>query len=273
MKAYLTVTMSYDLNNFPKILTQSHNLTFNTSDIAQLTCHVTQLGSHHVTWLKYDSTNLHLPPQPLAVGQTLFTVDKRYSILSYATSDIDTYWTLEIYQIQTSDEGLYECKINNRKVSVSSKVTVTVQVPMEIHPSNLYAEPGTRVALYCNVYINEPQNISPALLSMSPSITWRFNESRIERLNDVIATPKHENNMSISHLIIRKAQIFHSGLWTCNYKRQRRSAILHIKKGIEREHDHHRTSALLSSTSSSTLNSNFYVFLLYSLSIILSYMQ
>ncbi|CAF4305557.1 unnamed protein product, partial [Didymodactylos carnosus] len=232
MGTYLTVIMSYDSNKFSKILTKSHNLTFNISDTAQLTCHVTQLGTHHVTWLKYDSTNLHQPPQPLAVGQTLFTVDKRYSVSSYATSDIDTYWTLEIYKIQPSDEGLYECKISNRKVSVSSKVTVTVQVPMEIHPSSLDAEPGTNVALYCNVYLNELQNTSSSssLLPSLPLITWRFNESRIERLNHVTTASKCENNMSVSRLIIREAQIFHSGLWTCNYKRQRRSAILHVKK-------------------------------------------
>ena len=99
-------------NAFPQILTPTSNQTFNLSSTAVLTCHVHDLGDHHVTWFKIDpSTSVS---EPLAVGEQLFTTDKRYSVSSYSTSALDSVWSLEIYQLSLADEGTFLCKIANR---------------------------------------------------------------------------------------------------------------------------------------------------------------
>lgn len=210
-------------SEFPRILTRTHNQTLNVSDTAVLTCHVTNLGSHHVTWLKYDrNTSMFLP---LAVGEQVFLSEKRYSVSSYSLSAVNSYWNLEIYNTQLSDEGVYECKISNRRRSVSIKIHLQVQIPMSIRPSRLYVEPGSEVELDCTIY-----NINAS------SITWHFSSynqtfAYNEHLDDIHEKYLHEKNTSKSQLIIRHAQPYHSGLWTCTYRRQRRSARILVAKG------------------------------------------
>ncbi len=210
-------------NDFPKILTRTHNQTLNLSDTAILTCHVRNLTNHHVTWLKYDrDTSTFLP---LTVGEQVFLSDKRYSVSYYSISPDNSYWNLEIYNTQLSDEGIYECKISNRRRSVSIKIHLYIQIPMIIQPSRLYVEPGSEVELDCMIY-----NINTS------SITWHFSSSNHtyhynHYLYDIHEKYQHEKNISKSQLIIRHAQPYHSGLWTCTYKRQKRSARILVEKG------------------------------------------
>ncbi|CAF3088557.1 unnamed protein product [Rotaria sp. Silwood2] len=219
------LTTAVNTNDFPRILTQTYNQTLNLSDLAILTCHVTNLGNHHVTWLKYDrNTSTFLP---LTVGKQVFLSDKRYSISYYSISTDNSYWNLEIYNLQLSDEGIYECKISNRRQSVSIKIYLYVQIPMIIQPSRLYVEPGSNVELDCMIY-----NINTS------SITWHFSSYNYkydyhhhQYDYDIYEKYQHEKNISKSQLIIRHAQPYHSGLWTCTYKRQKRSARIFVEKG------------------------------------------
>lgn len=218
----LSATVNTD--DFPRILTRTHNQTLNLSDTAILTCHVTNLGHHHVTWLKYDrNTSTFLP---LTVSEQVFLSDKRYSVSYYSVSPDNSYWNLEIYNVNTSDEGIYECKIANRRRSVSIKIYLYVQIPMIIKPSRLYVEPGSNVELDCMIY-----NINTS------SITWHF--SSVNHTHDyhysdynIHENYQHEKNISKSQLIIRHVQPYHSGLWTCTYKRQKRSARIIVEKGL-----------------------------------------
>jgi hypothetical protein len=213
-------------NNFPRILTHTYNQTLNLSETAILTCHVKNLGNHHVTWLKYDSiTGIYLP---LTVDEQVFYSDKRYFVSSYSTSEDNSYWNLEISNTKLSDEGIYECKISNRRASVSIKIYLQVQIPMTIEPSRLYVEPGSSVELDCKIY-----NVNTS------SITWHFSSlNQTYKSNhyhyDIHEKYQHKQNISKSQLIIRHAQPYHSGLWTCTYKRQRRSAKLFVEKGLLR---------------------------------------
>ncbi|UJR09452.1 hypothetical protein I4U23_013691 [Adineta vaga] len=217
------LTATVQINDFPRILTRTHNQTINVSDTAILTCHVTNLGNHHVTWLKYDrNTSIFLP---LTVGEEVFLSEKRYSVSSYSISSVHSYWNLEIYNTQLADDGTYECKISNRRRSVSIKIHLHVQIPMSIQPSRLYVEPGSEVELDCMIY-----NINTS------SITWHFSSSNQtyhynDYLYDIHEKYQHEKNISTSQLIIRHAQPYHSGLWTCTYRRQRRSARIVVVKG------------------------------------------
>lgn len=210
-------------NNFPEIVTQTYNITSNISDTAILTCHVKNLGNHHVTWLKYDSnTSIYLP---LTVDEQVFYSDKRYFVSSYSTSADHSYWNLEISNLKSSDEGIYECKISNRRSSVSIQIYLQVQIPMTIKPSRLYVEPGASVELDCIIY-----NVN------TTSITWHFSSFNHTYHNniyhyDIYEKYQHEKNASKSKLIIRHVQPYHTGLWTCTYKRQRKSAKIFVEKG------------------------------------------
>lgn len=210
-------------NKFPRILTLPYNQTLNISDTAILTCHVTNLSNHHVTWLKYDSNTLTY--LPLTVDEQVFYSDKRYFVSSYSTLHDNSYWNLEISNLKSSDEGIYECKISNRHASVSIKISLQIQIPMTIEPSRLYVEPGSFVELDCTIY-----NVNTS------SITWHFSSINHTHIYDHYHYDIHEKyqfnkNLSKSQLIIRRAQPYHSGVWTCTYKRQRRSAKLLVEKG------------------------------------------
>ena len=218
------LTAAVNSNDFPRILTQPSNQTYNLSETAMFTCHVTNLGNHHVTWLKYDrNTSTFLP---LTVAEQVFLADRRYSVSYYSISASESYWNLEIYDLQLADEGIYECKISNRRQSVSMRLHLSVQIPMLIQPARLYVEPGAEVELDCLIY-----NINTS------SITWHFASS--DRTysykhysDDIDEIYQHEKNISKSQLIIHHAQPYHSGLWTCSYKRQKRSANIFVEKGL-----------------------------------------
>ena len=96
---------------------------------------------------------------------------------------------------------------------------------MTIEPSRLYVEPGSFVELDCTIY-----NINTS------SITWHFSSiNHTYKYNhhhyDIHERYQSNQNLSKSQLIIRHAQPYHSGVWTCTYKRQRRSAKLMVEKG------------------------------------------
>ncbi|CAF3476013.1 unnamed protein product [Rotaria sordida] len=241
-------------NTFPQIITETHNQTLNLSSTAILTCHIRDLGEYHVTWFKIDPyTSIS---SPLVVGKQLFTTDKRYSISFYSTSIKDSFWSLEIYQINLSDEGTYICKITNRKASVSIYIHLHIQIPMIIHPTHIYVEPNTNIKLNCSILMNDIDH-------NKSSITWHFlsNEFNKTKPYDVHIKRKLFNNILTSYLIVNHAQIYHTGIWTCVYKHQRLSAKVIVQKDIL---PHQRTSALLLNDSNRKISSRkFFLFVLF----------
>ena len=216
--------MTRAMDIFPEILTETHNETFNLSSTAILTCHVRDLGEHHVTWFKIDPTTS--VSSPLVVGRKLFTTDRRYSISFYSTSARDSFWSLEIYQLNLSDEGIYLCKIANRRASVGIYINLHIQIPMIIYPTYVYTEPGTNIKLNCSILINDnEQNRS--------TITWHFlpNYSTKSKSHDVHIRKKNFDHMLTTYLLIDHAQMYHTGTWTCVYRRQRASARVIVEQG------------------------------------------
>jgi hypothetical protein len=212
------------VDTFPEILTETHNQTLNLSSTAILTCHVRDLGEHHVTWFKIDpSTSIS---SPLAVGKQLFTTDQRYSISFYSTSMRDSFWSLEIYQLNLSDEGTYICKIANRKASVSIYINLHIQIPMIIQPTYVYTEPGANIILNCSILIDDNDHNRSI-------ITWQFLSHQLNKSkpHDVHIRKKIFNNILTSYLIINHAQMYHTGTWTCIYRRQRLSGKVIVRKG------------------------------------------
>jgi hypothetical protein len=96
---------------------------------------------------------------------------------------------------------------------------------MNLSPKYLYVEPGTNVKLNCSILINNQTLETP--------INWHFlsNQLNKTKFNDIHTRKKIINNNLISYLIIHHAQTYHSGIWTCVYKRQRRTAKLIVEKG------------------------------------------
>ena len=213
------------VNTFPQILTESQNQTLNISSIAILTCQIRDLGEHHVTWFKIDPiTSLS---SPLAVGKQLFTTDQRYSISFYSTSARDSFWSLEVYQLNLSDEGTYICKIANRRATVSIYINLHIQIPMIIHPTYVYVEPDASIKLNCSILMNDVNNQS--------TITWQFFSNQFNRTKpqDIHIRKKSFPNILSSLLTINHAKTYHTGIWTCVYKHQRHSAKVIVEKGRE----------------------------------------
>lgn len=213
------------VNTFPQILTETHNQTLNLSSTAVFTCHVRDLGDHHVTWFKVDPS-LSLS-SPLAVGKQLFTADARYSISFYSISSRDSIWSLEIYQLDHSDEGTYMCKIANRRASVSISIHLHVQTPMTISPTNVFVEPGARVLLNCSIAVIAHDDERKSL------VMWHFSSNQINRSrpHDVYIRKQFVNRTFSSLLTINPTQTAHTGVWTCIYRRQRLSAKVLVEKG------------------------------------------
>ncbi|CAF1617476.1 unnamed protein product [Rotaria magnacalcarata] len=237
----LMIELTIAVKNFPQILTKAYNQTLNVSSTAILTCHIRDLGEHHVTWFKHDSSTFL--SYPLTVGKELFTTDKRYSISSYSTSMRESYWSLEIYQLHLSDEGTYLCQITNRRATTSVPIFLHIQIPMILSPSNLYVEPGTNVKLNCSILIDNENNQSLLL-----PINWFFlsNQFNKTKPDDIHVRKRLINNSLNSYLIIHHAQTYHSGIWICVYRRQRRTAKLIVEKDVLQRQ---RISALLSNNS------------------------
>lgn len=208
---------------FPRILTSNSNQTANLSETTILTCHVKDLANHHVTWLKYDGQTMTY--LPISVGEQVFLSDKRYFVSSYSTESDESFWNLEISNVRQSDEGFYECKISNRHSSVSKKIHLTVQIPMTLEPTRLSVETGAMVELDCTIYNLNTSAISWHFSSVDRTYVYRHH------LNEIDERFLFEKNRSKSQLIIRHAKPYHSGLWTCSYHRQRRSAKLSVEKG------------------------------------------
>jgi hypothetical protein len=176
---------------------------------------------------------------------------------------------LEIYQLNLDDEGTYLCKIANRRVSVSISIHLHIQIPMIIHPTHVYAEPGEYIKLNCSIIMtNENRSV----------ITWRFSSKQLNntKVQNVITRQESLDNRLTSYLIMKHAQISHTGLWTCAYKQERLRSRVIVEKGrfffltiktylflfFKDVLKHQRTSALLSNHSNRRYSSiNFFLFL------------
>ncbi|CAF3357438.1 unnamed protein product [Rotaria socialis] len=226
-------------NRFPRIITETHNQTLNISSTAILTCHVRDLGDHHVTWFKTNpSTTIS---SPLAAGEQLFTADKRYSISFYSTSVKDSFWSLEIYQVNLADEGTYICKIANRKASVSIYIHLHIQIPMIIHPTYVHAEPNTNIILNCRLLINNEY-------VDKRDVTWIFLSHQLNKtkFHDVHIRKRLSGDSLTADLVINHTQMNHTGTWACIYRQQLLSVKVLVQKNML---THQRASALLSNDS------------------------
>lgn len=135
---------------------------------------------------------------------------------------------MEIYHVNLSDEGTYLCQISHRRLSRSASIHLHIQIPMLLLPAYVYVSPGTNVKLNCSIFLDNSTIKNP--------VEWHFlsNERNQTRPEHIHIEEEFVNHSLISYLIIQHAQISHSGLWSCKYKRQRRTAKLIVDRDIQR---------------------------------------
>ena len=99
---------------------------------------------------------------------------------------------------------------------------------MLLLPAYVYVSPGTNVKLNCSIFLDNSTIKNP--------VEWHFlsNERNQTRPEHIHIEEEFVNHSLISYLIIQHAQISHSGLWSCKYKRQRRTAKLIVDRDIQR---------------------------------------
>lgn len=225
--AFSIVNLVTCLPSFPQIITEPHNQTVNISSSTTLTCHVVDLGDHHVTWFKTDPlTSLS---SPLAVGKQLFTTDPRYSVSFYSTSSRDSFWSLEIYHVTMNDRGNYTCRIANRKASVSVTIELNVVLPMFLTPNEYHVEIGKSIEFNCTVFV-----VDQSILMNNPLsyLTWHHSsDSPIQsQFHDIQIQKSYLDNVLTSKLLINRTEIEHSGRWTCNFRDQQLTSKVLVEK-------------------------------------------
>jgi hypothetical protein len=213
----------------PNIVSQTSHLTFNYSTGAVLTCQVHDLADHHVTWLRFDPlTSLS---HPLAVDEDVFVTDQRLSVSArrLSTDGVESTWSLTIDRIALVDEGTYLCQIAHRHRTVNVAFHVHVHLNMSLNARMIYVEPGKSVTIRCLLSINDHRD-----RNVSVSVQWLFISSTQNRSRptDIDITHRQINDIWMSSLRIDRASKHHTGMWTCVYKRQRRTARVLVDHGM-----------------------------------------
>jgi len=157
----------------PTISFVSANISTTRSSTIDMDCSVLYGTEYPVLWMKQVSGT---PPIPLSESSSLIIRDNRFS-LRYDTASA-TY-TLQLKDVQTSDEARYECQII---VGVNNKVTRSLYLSVNEPP--VINDESTR-----SVVVNEN---NPATLECSargippPRIEWRRENNAILPTGGVI---------------------------------------------------------------------------------------
>lgn len=144
----------------PTISYVSPNISTTRSSTIDMDCSVLYATEYPVLWMKIGADQ---KPIPLSSGSSLIIRDNRFA-LRYDTASA-TY-TLQLKDVQRSDEGRYECQII---VGINNKVTLDLFLRVQVPP--VINDNSTR-----SVVVNE---LDPAELECTasgspvPRIEWR----------------------------------------------------------------------------------------------------
>ncbi|XP_037804835.1 neural cell adhesion molecule 2-like [Penaeus monodon] len=121
--------------------TTETNVTVIRDKTAYLHCHVLNLGTKTVSWVRHE--DIHV----LTVGRLTFTNDDRFVAMNKPGSDV---WSLRIKFPQLKDSGRYECQVSTRPLR-SKVITLNVVEPQAIIPPapELYVDFGSPLNITC----------------------------------------------------------------------------------------------------------------------------
>ncbi|KAL4227439.1 hypothetical protein ACF0H5_012883 [Mactra antiquata] len=103
----------------PKFLPSPMNVTVHKGELAELVCHIQNLGTKMVVWRRASEEN------PLTLGTETFTPEEGISVSHARIDGTETKWNLLIKNVQPRHAGVYEC-------SISSKGTYTNYVALHV---------------------------------------------------------------------------------------------------------------------------------------------
>lgn len=119
------------------------NVTVIRGKTAYLRCHVLNIGTKTVSWVRHD--DIHV----LTVGRLTFTNDDRFEAMNKPGSDV---WSLRIKFPQLRDSGKYECQVSTRPTR-SRVITLNVVEPQAVIPPGpeLYVDLGSPLNITCQI--------------------------------------------------------------------------------------------------------------------------
>jgi len=179
-------------------LSKVMNLTAVLGHTVHLPCHVQQLGTNTLAWVRKRDSSI------LSVDTDIVTHDKRFRIVE---SEDREDWVLIIRGVTTDDAGYYECQISTeQKMSRFVHLKVIVPITRIDGAPDIFAKSGSSVDITCTVTD-----------SATSSLIWYKdgNIIPVEDWNDVSVTMKKENKSVISVLTINSLSQQRFGIYSC----------------------------------------------------------
>ncbi|XP_062601042.1 zwei Ig domain protein zig-8-like isoform X2 [Saccostrea cucullata] len=102
--AALTSALSDGVFSEPSFYNEPNNVTFNVGETATLPCHVVNLQTRYLYWMRMSE------PNPITVGTFVYSPDTRFSVSKDPTS---TQWDLKIRNVKLEDAGVYFCAVSS----------------------------------------------------------------------------------------------------------------------------------------------------------------
>ncbi|XP_042229338.1 uncharacterized protein LOC121871212 [Homarus americanus] len=180
--------------------TTSVNATVIRDKTAYLHCHVLNIGTKTVSWVRHE--DIHV----LTVGRLTFTNDDRFEAMNKPGSDV---WSLRIKFPQLRDSGKYECQVSTRPPR-ARVITLNVVEPRAVIPPGpeLYVDLGSPLNITCMV----PDSPEPP-----ENVFWYHRDKMVSfdgsRQGVTINTDKGPVTTSI--LLIPDVTVQDSGVYIC----------------------------------------------------------
>lgn len=179
-------------------LSRVMNLTAVLGHTVHLPCHVKQLGTNALAWVRNRDSSI------LSIDTDIITHDSRFRIVD---SEDKQDWVLIIRGVSTDDAGYYECQVSTeQKMSRFVHLKVMVPVTKIDGAPDIFAKSGSSVDITCTVTD-----------ARASSLIWYKDGEVIpvEDWEDVSVQMTKEDKSVISVLTINNLSHQRFGIYSC----------------------------------------------------------
>ncbi|XP_052795336.1 uncharacterized protein LOC128228213 isoform X1 [Mya arenaria] len=196
----------------PKFVKTPNNVTVHRGELAELMCHIKDLGPRTVVWRKASEEN------PLTIGLNTFTPSAAVSVSHDELSNSTSKYNLMIKDVQTKHAGVYECQISASGIYTHYVALNVLSTPARRKPKvqvsgTEYVSQYNDIHLVCN---------ATGVERAPEEIDWFFNGNKILTSHPhwygriEIVKHKPEPGLSfISELIINLSSMQDNGNYVC----------------------------------------------------------